>query len=190
MAEAALRQLDREMPRIRMLSPALTALQRKAAEPKPVALSDVAFARRKALAEIRIAADAIIAEARAEAAAIVNAALAEARQQIAAMTADACRHIADEQPGEHVPAERVLIADIIRQTAERHGISARRLLGQGRAKQLVEARTEAIAMAYVARPDLSLPALGRLFGNRDHTTILHAVRRAGVYRGARKAAAE
>ncbi|MER9164381.1 helix-turn-helix domain-containing protein [Mesorhizobium sp. M0715] len=187
MAEAALRQLDRDMPRIRMLSPALTVRQRKKAEPKPVTLTDVAQARRAALAEIRSAADAIIAEARAEAASIISAALAEARHQVATMAAEACRHIAEEQPGEYLPTDRVLVADIIRQAAERHGISARRLLGRGMNKQLVEARFDAMATAYVARPDLSLPALGRLFG-RDHTTILHAVRKAGVYRGARKAA--
>jgi len=187
--ELGQRLLDRDLPRIRMLSPALTVQQRKKPVAKPVTLSDVAAARRAALAEIRTAAAAIIAEARAEAAALVNAALAEARQQVAAMAAEACRHIAEERPGDYAPADRVLVADIIRQAAERHGISARRLLGRGMNRQLVEARVDAMATAYVARPDLSLPALGRLFG-RDHTTILHAVRKAGVYRGARKPAAE
>ncbi|WP_287317180.1 helix-turn-helix domain-containing protein [Mesorhizobium sp.] len=186
MGEPALRQLDQDLPRIRMLNPALTVRQHKGSASKPATLTDVAAARRAAIAQIRTAADAIIAEARAEATAIVNAALAEARQQIAAAALGASRHIADEQPGEFVPPERVLVADIIRQTAERHGISARRLLGRGVSKQLVAARTEAIAMAYVLRPDLSLPALGRLFDNRDHTTILHAVRRAGVYRGSKR----
>jgi chromosomal replication initiation ATPase DnaA len=43
-----------------------------------------------------------------------------------------------------------------------------------------------MAAAYQQRPDLSLPQLGKMFGGRDHTTILYAVRKAGAYRGGAK----
>ncbi|MBX3751922.1 MAG: hypothetical protein KF897_17725, partial [Opitutaceae bacterium] len=51
--------------------------------------------------------------------------------------------------------------------------------GASRTRHVVEARFEAIRLVRAARPDLSLPAIGRLF-NRDHTTILHALKRAGT----------
>lgn len=183
MADAALRKLDRDLPRLDMRSAALAARQRERVREMavPPSVAEIRQARAVALDDIRAEAAKIIAEAQAEAAAVVEAALAEARQQMAAMVKEA-RGLVDVATvvEDHQPQRRV-VADIIREVAARTGVPARRIVGRGAAKHIVAARREAIAEAYLARPDLSLPVLGRLFGNRDHTTILHSLRRAGVY---------
>lgn len=66
------------------------------------------------------------------------------------------------------------VADFV---AERHGLTFQQLISQVRVTRL--ARPRQIAM-YVMRevcPHLSLPAIGRLLGGRDHTTILHGIQR-------------
>jgi chromosomal replication initiator protein len=64
--------------------------------------------------------------------------------------------------------------DIINRVAAYCGYSREDLLGSSRRQPL--ARHRQIAM-YLCREytDLSLPKIGRAFGNRDHTTVLHAV---------------
>jgi len=70
------------------------------------------------------------------------------------------------------PAE-ITSATIIGQTAQYFAISIEDLCGPSRSRQLVNARQ--IAM-YLCREltELSLPAIGREFGGRDHTTVMHA----------------
>ncbi|MCP3994893.1 MAG: chromosomal replication initiator protein DnaA [bacterium] len=64
--------------------------------------------------------------------------------------------------------------DIINRVAQYSGTTIDDLLGPSRRQPL--ARHRQIAM-YLCREytDLSLPKIGRAFGNRDHTTVLHAV---------------
>lgn len=57
------------------------------------------------------------------------------------------------------------------------GISYAQVVGPGRSLQIVEARHTCILAVHRARPDLSFPQLGAIFGGRDHTTILFAVRK-------------
>jgi len=166
-----------------MRSPALAARQRERVREMAVSASvvDIRQARDAALDEIGTLAAKIIADAEKEAAAIVGAALAEARQQMAEAVHEA-RSLVDVASivADHQPSRR-LVADIIREVATRTGVPARRIVGRGASRHIVAARHEAIAEAYLARPDLSLPMLGQLFGNRDHTTILYALKRTGVY---------
>ncbi len=63
---------------------------------------------------------------------------------------------------------------ILEATAEMFGLSMEDLRGKSRSRPLVTARQ--IAM-YVVREmtDFSYPAIGREFGDRDHTTVMHAV---------------
>jgi len=63
---------------------------------------------------------------------------------------------------------------ILEATAEMFGLSIEDLRGKSRSRPLVTARQ--IAM-YVVREmtDFSYPAIGREFGDRDHTTVMHAV---------------
>jgi chromosomal replication initiator protein len=63
---------------------------------------------------------------------------------------------------------------ILEATAEMFGLSIDDLRGKSRSRPLVTARQVAM---YVVREmtDFSYPAIGREFGDRDHTTVMHAV---------------
>lgn len=75
-----------------------------------------------------------------------------------------------------VAAQQILGADIGRAIAATHGYLWTDILGPSRNRALVKVRQECIRAVADARTDLSLPQLGRIF-NRDHTTILHALRK-------------
>ena len=66
--------------------------------------------------------------------------------------------------------------DIARQTARRHRIPYAEIIGPVRTKNVVRARHEAF---YLIRKllGLSLPQIGRIFGDRDHTTVLHGIKK-------------
>ena len=65
---------------------------------------------------------------------------------------------------------------ILQATADVFNFTLEQITGGSRRRPLVDARQ--IAM-YVTRnmTDLSYPEIGRAFGNRDHTTVIHAVRK-------------
>lgn len=69
--------------------------------------------------------------------------------------------------------------EIIAQVAAIYGIPVSDIMGRRRNIAIVEARHAAIKAVADRRPDLSLPQIGRYFGNRDHTTILHAINKFG-----------
>ncbi len=87
-----------------------------------------------------------------------------------------------------VPQAERLLEDLLPSTAPKHrtdqellteiagllGFAVDALRGKSRQRPLVMARQEAM---YVFREltDLSYPAIARLFGGRDHTTVIHAV---------------
>ena len=87
-----------------------------------------------------------------------------------------------------VPQAERLLEDLLPSTASKHrtdqellteiagllGFGVDALRGKSRQRPLVMARQEAM---YVFREltDLSYPAIARLFGGRDHTTVIHAV---------------
>jgi len=68
------------------------------------------------------------------------------------------------------------VREIQERTAEAFGVSLDDLLSSSRAQQLAWPRHVAM---YLAREltDATLPAIGRAFGGRNHTTVLHAYRR-------------
>ena len=70
----------------------------------------------------------------------------------------------------------ITAAIIMAQTASYFGVTIDDLCGSSRSRVLVTARQ--IAM-YLCREltDLSLPKIGQQFGNRDHTTVMHADRK-------------
>lgn len=70
---------------------------------------------------------------------------------------------------------KVIVADI----AKRHDVPIELVFGHCRNKRIVDARHEAVIAVRKAFPLWSLPQMGRFF-NRDHTTILHALRKHGV----------
>ncbi len=74
------------------------------------------------------------------------------------------------------PAAKTSIEDIQRKTAEFYKLDVRDFHSPQRARRV--ARPRQVAM-YLARKltTRSLPEIGRRFGGRDHTTVLHACRR-------------
>jgi chromosomal replication initiator protein len=75
------------------------------------------------------------------------------------------------------PAHRTPVEEIQEQVSAAFGISRAELVGSGRAATPLSARQVAI---YLTREltDLSLPQIGRLYGGRDHSTVLNSIRRA------------
>lgn len=71
---------------------------------------------------------------------------------------------------------RVLIEDIQRVVARWYKISRDELFSQRRTRNLVLPRQIAMYLAKVMT-SRSYPEIGRRFGDRDHTTVLHSVRR-------------
>lgn len=81
---------------------------------------------------------------------------------------------------------QVTAATIMAVTSQYYGVTMDDLCGSSRSRQLVTARQ--IAM-YLCREmtDLSLPKIGQHFGNRDHTTVMHADRKIRGLMGERRA---
>ncbi len=84
--------------------------------------------------------------------------------------------IAEVIPRSSRSAAATSVEEIQQQVAERFGISRAELIGTSRAATPLRARQVAI---YLTREmtDLSLPQIGRLYGGRDHTTVLNSLRR-------------
>lgn len=72
--------------------------------------------------------------------------------------------------------------DIASRVAAMHGFTLAELAGDRRDRKLIEARFDAIKAVADARPDMSLIRIGKIF-NRDHTSILHALRKRGGRKG-------
>lgn len=81
-------------------------------------------------------------------------------------------------PIEMIPAN-CTIKSIQRVVARYYGYSVTELLSRRRTKNLVQARQIAMFIAKTVT-GRSMPVIGRLFDNRDHTTIIHAVRKIEV----------
>ncbi len=74
---------------------------------------------------------------------------------------------------------------IIEATAEAYGFSVEAVCGPSRTRPLVTARQVAM---YLVRhlTDYSYPAIARIFGGRDHTTVIHAVDKISKQMGERR----
>ena len=72
--------------------------------------------------------------------------------------------------------KQVSLEQIIKYTANYFHLSAGDLLAKRRTRDIAFARQVAM---YLSREltDLSLPKIGEEFGGRDHTTVLHAIRK-------------
>jgi chromosomal replication initiator protein len=71
---------------------------------------------------------------------------------------------------------RIRIEDILRIVSRHYGVSKNDILSERRHRSVVWPRQIGMYLAkqMTAR---SLPEIGRRFGNRDHTTVLHAIRK-------------
>ena len=72
--------------------------------------------------------------------------------------------------------KRVRIEDIQKVVARQFNVSKNDLLSNRRTRVIVRPRQIAMYLAKIMTPR-SLPEIGRRFGGRDHTTVLHAVRK-------------
>jgi chromosomal replication initiator protein len=88
------------------------------------------------------------------------------------MNVDLAREVLKDIP--ETAATKVTIDIILSAVSESTGISLTEIIGDKRSRPVVESRHLAM---YLAREltDSSLPKIGERFGNRDHTTVLHAV---------------
>jgi hypothetical protein len=93
--------------------------------------------------------------------------------------------IAEAPPPEEKPAEEpkpepkpqlIRVAGVIKATAAAYGVTAKEIVGIRRIKSIVEPRQVAMYLAHTLTK-CSLPEIGRRFGGKDHTTVLHAVRK-------------
>ena len=104
----------------------------------------------------------------------LNRALAEARSNGGRMTADSTLRILTdllEKQRQHVSLE-----DIQRVTAAYYQVSTAAMLSRSRRRTLVRPRQMAMTLARELTRH-SLPEIGKAFGGRDHTTVIHAHRR-------------
>jgi len=69
---------------------------------------------------------------------------------------------------------RITPQTILDATSASYGFSVDAICGPSRTRPLVTARQVAMYLTRVLT-DYSYPAIGRVFGNRDHTTVIHAV---------------
>lgn len=74
--------------------------------------------------------------------------------------------------GHSVP---MTMREIASQVADRYGLALDELRGPSRARPVCWPRQEAMFLCYKTGR-FSLPQIGRFFGDRDHTTVLHAIR--------------
>lgn len=73
-------------------------------------------------------------------------------------------------------ARRVRIEDIQRVVARHYNVSRQELVSNRRTRVIVKPRQVAMYLSKTMTPR-SFPEIGRRFGGRDHTTVLHAVRK-------------
>lgn len=75
------------------------------------------------------------------------------------------------------PQGRKSGSQVLREIAALHGMTPDEIKANRRKASLVRARQHAMFEMYRQCRHLSLPMIGRIFGGKDHTTVLHAVRR-------------
>lgn len=71
---------------------------------------------------------------------------------------------------------RILSVEILDVVAKHFQLSRAEMTGQSRYRLVTRPRQIACFLIREFRPDMSLPAIGRVMGGRDHTTILHGIR--------------
>ncbi|WP_279482797.1 chromosomal replication initiator protein DnaA [Aureimonas sp. SK2] len=79
--------------------------------------------------------------------------------------------------------KRVRIEDILKFVSRHYNVSRTDILSARRTRTIVRPRQIAMYLAKTMTPR-SLPEIGRRFGGRDHTTVLHAVRKIEAERSA------
>lgn len=85
---------------------------------------------------------------------------------------------------EMVRFDRRSVLQIVTEVLKEYpGITIAMLKGVGRRREVCIVRQTAMYEIRKQRPDMSFPMIGRWFGSRDHTTVLHAVNKIAALRG-------
>ncbi len=93
------------------------------------------------------------------------------------LTADLAREVLHRlYPQEHTQVQPRSVADIQNAACQHFGLSREELLSSSRTARVAWPRQVAMYLARELTGE-SLPTIGRSFGGRDHTTVLHAWRR-------------
>jgi chromosomal replication initiator protein len=93
------------------------------------------------------------------------------------LTADLAREVLHRlYPQQHTQAQPRSLADIQNAACQHFGLSREELISSSRTARVTWPRQVAMYLARELTGE-SLPAIGRSFGGRDHTTVLHAWRR-------------
>jgi chromosomal replication initiator protein len=112
----------------------------------------------------------------------LNILIAQAGAEAASLSLDAAQRLL--RP--HLrggPEKRVTVDDIQKAAAEHFGLKQADLISERRTRAVARPRQAAMWLAKQLTTR-SLPDIGRRFGGRDHTTVLHAVRRIDELRAA------
>jgi chromosomal replication initiator protein len=91
------------------------------------------------------------------------------------MTVESAEHIIGDLVRGKEP-KRVKIDDILRVVTKHYGVNRGDLLSSRRNRSIVRPRQVGMYLAKTMT-SRSLPEIGRRFGGRDHTTVLHAIRK-------------
>jgi hypothetical protein len=81
-----------------------------------------------------------------------------------------------EEPKPEPKPQLIRVAGVIKATAAAYGVTQKEIVGIRRIKSIIEPRQVAMYLAHTLTK-CSLPEIGRRFGGKDHTTVLHAVRK-------------
>jgi chromosomal replication initiator protein len=87
-----------------------------------------------------------------------------------AMAQQVLKHLVPQQD------RKVSIDAVIRAVAEKFGVQPSQIKQKGNARQIVYPRQVAMYMVKELTP-ASLPEIGRAFGGKHHTTVLHSVQK-------------
>jgi chromosomal replication initiator protein len=104
----------------------------------------------------------------------LNTLVAHAGERVANLSLDEAQAIL--RPHLRGAEKRITIDDIQKATAEHYGMKQADLISERRNRAIARPRQAAMWLAKQLTTR-SLPDIGRRFGGRDHTTVLHAVRR-------------
>jgi chromosomal replication initiation ATPase DnaA len=106
----------------------------------------------------------------------VNAGLrAEVERIVAARLEQQAKEIAAIKTYDGPP-----LKDILETVATVTGVSVGDLCGPCRMRRLAWPRHLGFHLVKRTRPDLSLPQIGKAFGSRDHTTIMHGLKKVAL----------
>lgn len=76
-----------------------------------------------------------------------------------------------------VPSTALTIKEVIMLCCAEEGLSYQDIVGPNQSRRLAHPRQRFMWVVRKAKPNASLPEIGRRFGGRDHTTVMHGLRK-------------